>query len=210
MDRLDEIRQIIESGKDGQVSELVGKALDEGHPCTVILDEALLRAMEHVGKRFQAHEIFLPHVLLAARAMKKAMEQLRPLLTAVGHEARGRIAIGTVAGDIHDIGQNLVGMMLEGAGYEVEYLGHDCSAESFVEAARKGAQVIGLSALLTTTMPAMPETLKALEAAGLRDKVKVLVGGAPVDQAWADEIGADGYGSDAASTVNLVNEMVAR
>ena len=207
MNRLDEIRQALESGKDGRVAQLVQEALSEGTAPTVLLNEGLLLAMEKVGKRFQAHEIFLPHVLLAARAMKKGMELLRPGLVEAGHEARGIVAMGTVAGDIHDIGQNLVGMMLEGAGYEVRYLGHDCAPAAFVEAAQDGAQVLGLSALLTTTMPAMPETLAALEAAGLRAKVKVLVGGAPVDQAWADEIGADGYGSDAASTVDLVNGL---
>ena len=208
MEILQEIKEKLAAGKSADVTSLIEKAIADGCDCGDILNNGLLESMEEVGKRFQEHEIFLPHVLLAAKAMKKGMEVLRPKLVGAGVQPRGKIAIGTVAGDIHDIGQVLVGMMLEGAGFEVDYLGNDVAVEKFVEAAREGAQVLGLSALLTTTMPVMKSTIKALEEAGLRDKVKIMVGGAPVDRDFAKEIGADAYGPDAVASVEIAKSFI--
>jgi len=173
-----------------------------------ILDEGLVAGMEVIGRRFSKNEIFIPEVLFAAKTMKAAMALLEPELVKAGVEPIGRLLLGTVKGDLHDIGKNLVGMMLKGAGFEVIDLGTDVSPDRFVEQAKaKKVHMIGMSALLTTTMPAIEQTLKALKTAGL--PVKVLVGGAPVTQAYADKIGADGYAPNAAEAVDVAKRLVA-
>jgi len=195
-------------GQAPKVKELVQQAVNEGVQPKEILSEGLIAGMSVVGERFKKNEIYVPEVLIAARAMHAGMDILKPLLTAAGVKPKGVVAMGTVKGDLHDIGKNLVKMMVEGAGFNVVDLGVDVLPEKYVKAARDGAQVIGLSALLTTTMPSMKTTIDALTAAGLRDSVKVMVGGAPLTQAYADEIGADGYAPDAASAADLVNELI--
>ncbi len=184
-------------------------ALAAGLPAEVILNEGLITAMGEVGDRFEQGDYYLPEMLVSAQAMKSSLALLRPLLAERKIEAIGRVVLGTVQGDLHDIGKNLVGMMLEGAGFEVVDLGVDVAPEKFVSAA-SGAQVVGLSALLTTTMPGMQRVVAALQEAGLRDRVKVLVGGAPVTQDFADEIGADGYSADASSAVRKVKALLSR
>ena len=181
--------------------------LEAGIPAETILNEGLVAAMKEVGRRFEAGEYFLPEMLVSAQAMKASLVLLRPVLTERKVAWTGRVVLGTVQGDLHDIGKNLVAMMLEGAGFEVIDLGIDVPPERFVQAA-SGAQVIGLSALLTTTMPAMSRVIGALREAGVRDQVKVLVGGAPVTQVFADEVGADGFSPDASSAVRKVQELL--
>jgi 5-methyltetrahydrofolate--homocysteine methyltransferase len=186
------------------------QALDEGvQPMTLVTD-TMVPAMDEAGRRFEAEEYFVPELLLAARAMKAAMALIRPLLVASGAKSAGRVAVGTVKGDLHDIGKNLVASMLEGGGFEVLDLGADVAPEKFIEAVKeKGAQVVCLSALLTVTMPAMKTTIEALKQAGVRGSVKVLVGGAPVTAQYASEIGADGYGENANSAVALTRKLLA-
>jgi 5-methyltetrahydrofolate--homocysteine methyltransferase len=175
-----------------------------------LIHRYMIPAMDEAGKRFECEEYFVPELLLAARAMKGALELLRPLLAASGAQPAGRVVIGTVKGDLHDIGKNLVSSMLEGGGFEVTDLGADVSPAKFVEAVRNtGAQIVCLSALLTVTMPAMKTTIEALQQAGLRDRVKVLIGGAPVTEQFAREIGADGYGANANVAVALARQIVA-
>ena len=187
--------------------EITKAAISENMPPEKILNEGLIAGMNIIGTRFKKNEVYIPEVLIAARAMKMAMEILEPKLVAAGVKPLGKCAIGTVQGDLHDIGKNLVAMMLKGAGFEVVDLGVDVSPEKFVEKAKtSGVQVIGMSALLTTTMPAMEKTVKAIKDAGL--KVKVMIGGAPVTQAYADKIGADGYAGDAASAVDLAKTLL--
>jgi 5-methyltetrahydrofolate--homocysteine methyltransferase len=182
--------------------------IEGGTDIATILNEGLIAPMDVVGERFSAGDLFSPEMLKAAQVMKTGLEILKPHLTAGQSRSKGTVVIGTVKGDLHDIGKNLVAMMLEGAGFEVVDLGVDVSSESFVKAAmEKNAGVIGLSALLTTTMPAMDKTVKAVKEAGL--SVKTIVGGAPVTQAFADTIGADGYSADAAGAVKLVKQIVA-
>jgi len=195
-------------GQAPRVAELVKEGIDEGVSPGDILSEGLIAGMSVVGERFKKNEIYVPEVLIAARAMHAGMNELKPLLSASGVEPKGTLAIGTVKGDLHDIGKNLVMMMMEGAGYEVIDLGVDVSPEKFVEAAKEGVQIIGMSALLTTTMPNMKTTIDAIMAAGIRDTVKVMVGGAPLTQNYADEIGADGYAPDAASAVDTANTLL--
>ncbi len=173
-----------------------------------VLEQGLVAGMNVVGAKFKANEFYIPEVLLAARAMKGAMEVLRPLLAETGVKPVAKIAVGTVKGDQHDIGKNIVAMMMEGAGFEVTDLGINVGPDKFVEQAKEGARILLMSALLTTTMPAMKANIEALKAAGLRDKVLVMVGGAPVTQAFADEIGADGYSDDAASAVEKARELL--
>ncbi|MBP5093901.1 MAG: corrinoid protein [Abditibacteriota bacterium] len=173
-----------------------------------VLEKGLVAGMNVVGAKFKANEFYIPEVLLAARAMKGAMEVLRPLLAETGVKPVAKIAVGTVKGDQHDIGKNIVAMMMEGAGFEVTDLGINVGPDKFVDQAREGARILLMSALLTTTMPAMKANIEALKAAGLRDKVLVMVGGAPVTQAFADEIGADGYSDDAASAVEKARELL--
>ena len=200
--------QLVLEGKRDELVNRVQAALDGGIPAGDILQNGLIAAMGEVGKLFEEGEYFVPEMLIAARAMKAGLVILQPLLVDSGVESAGKVAIGTLKGDLHDIGKNLVGMMLEGAGFEIVDLGTDVEAEQFVAAAKNGADVIGLSALLTTTMPSMEGTIKAIEAEGLRDKVKVIIGGAPVTSAYAEKIGADGYAPDASQAVSLAKSLI--
>ena len=198
---------IIKGDQDTAI-EITKAALGEGMTAKTVLDDGLVAGMDVVGVRFKKNEIYIPEVLIAARAMKSAMGILEPELAKAGVEPIGKFMIGTVQGDLHDIGKNLVGMMLKGAGFDVIDLGVDVSAEKFVEQAKAtGTDLIGLSALLTTTMPGMEKTIKALKDAGI--SAKVMIGGAPVTQGYADKIGADGYSADAASAVDMAKKLVA-
>ena len=187
------------------------EALAENVDPLVLVTKHMVPAMDEVGRRFECEDYFVPELLISARAMKGALELIRPLLAAQGAEPLGRVAIGTVKGDLHDIGKNLVASMLEGGGFEVMDLGADVSPDRFVEAVKeKGANVVCLSALLTVTMPAMKTTIEALRSAGVREQVKVLVGGAPVTPQYATEIGADGYGENAISAVSLARQLLGK
>jgi 5-methyltetrahydrofolate--homocysteine methyltransferase len=187
----------------------VKKALEEGTKPDVILNEGLIKAMDEVGKRFESGEFFVPEMLIAARAMKTGVAILGPLLVNSGVKPIGKVVIGTVAGDLHDIGKNLVGLMLEGAGFEVVDLGTDVSSERFVAAVRdEKPSLLGLSALLTTTMSGMTEVIQKLTENKLRDMVKVFIGGAPVTQTFADQIGADAYADDAAAASRKAKELL--
>lgn len=197
------------AGKIDEVVDLTREALDGGAAPSDILDQGLLAGMDVVGQRFKAEEMFIPEVLRCAKCMHGAMEILRPLLAETGAESIGTLIIGTVKGDLHDIGKNLVGMMFEGAGFNVVDLGIDKEPQVFVDAIKEhNAKLIGMSALLTTTMPKMGETINAIKEAGIRDQVKILVGGAPITAAFAEEIGADGYASNAASAVDKGKELI--
>jgi 5-methyltetrahydrofolate--homocysteine methyltransferase len=204
-----QIYAAVVEGDATQVKAGVQAALDRGAPAEEILQQALIPAMEEVGKLFEEGEFFVPEMLIAARAMQGGLALLKPHLISDGVKAAGKVAIGTVKGDLHDIGKNLVAMMLEGAGYEVQDLGVDVTPEAFVKAVQNGAQVIGMSALLTTTMNNMQHTVAALNAAGLRQQVKVMVGGAPVTEAYARQIGADAYAPDASSAVRMARSLLA-
>jgi len=204
------IKQAVIEGDDKQVATLTRRALDEGVSAETVLNDALIVGMGEVGELFEQGEYFVPELLLSARAMQGAMEVLRPLLSASSYEPLGKVVMGTVQGDLHDIGKKLVAMMLEGSGFEVIDLGTDVSPERFVETVEEsGAQVVGLSALLTTTLPAMEATVSALREAG-PVKVKVMIGGAPVTSAFASSIGADGYAADASSAVALARRLVGK
>ena len=196
------------NGKAQEVAELTKKALDDGVPPGEILNGGLIKGMGVVGERFKNNEFYVPEVLIAARAMHAGMDILKPALAESGVQPIGTVLLGTVKGDLHDIGKNLVAMMLEGAGFEVIDLGIDVPPEKFVEAVKAGGDVIAMSALLTTTMTAMKVTLDALEEAGVKDKIKTMIGGAPVTQNYADEIGADGYARDAASAADKAKELM--
>lgn len=207
---LNDISKALQRGKAEKVSELVKQALNEGVTPKNILEEGLIHGMSIIGKQFKKNEVYVPEVLIAARAMHAGMDILRPKLVETGVKNIGKVAIGTVKGDLHDIGKNLVKMMLEGGGFEVIDLGTDVSVDKFVEAVKVDQpDIVGMSALLTTTMVNMPEVVKALEAAGLRDKVKIMIGGAPITQNYADQIGADSYSPDAASAVDNAKTFVA-
>lgn len=209
MSLLDDIRTQLIDGHHQQVSALTQTALAGGVKAEEILNQALLPGMEVIGERFRAHEVFLPAVLLAARAMHAGLDLLRPHLEGGSIPSRGTVVIGSVEGDLHDIGKNLVGIMLRGGGFNVVDLGHSVSPDRFVAAAREhNAAVVGMSALLTTTMPVMARVVQALKAAGLGG-VKTVIGGAPVSDAYAQEIGADGYGYDAASATQIVRGWLA-
>ena len=197
------------SGNAPEVQRLTQKAIDENVPPADILEKGLIAGMDVVGKKFKNNEFYVPEVLIAARAMKAGMVLLRPVLVESGIKPRGKIVIGTAKGDLHDIGKNLVAMMLEGAGYEIIDLGTDVTAENFLQTARENnAQIVGLSALLTTTMIGMHQVVDLIKKEE-GDKIKVIIGGAPVTQEYADEIKADGYASDAASSVDLVQSLLA-
>jgi 5-methyltetrahydrofolate--homocysteine methyltransferase len=203
------IYQGVLDGDRESVVSAVQEAIAAKVPAEKILKEGMMTAMAEVGRLFEEGEYFVPELLIAARAMQGGMELLKPLLVAADVEPVGKIVIGTVKGDLHDIGKNLVGMMLEGAGFEVTDLGSDVDAEKFVEAIKStNAQIVGMSALLTTTMSNMPSTIEALKAAGLRDNVKIMVGGAPLTKAFADQIGADGYAPDASQAAKLALSFV--
>jgi corrinoid protein of di/trimethylamine methyltransferase len=185
------------------------EALAEGADPLDMISGYMVPAMSEVGRRYECEEYFVPELLLAARAMKGSLELIRPLLSARGVEPAGRVVIGTVKGDLHDIGKNLVASLLEGGGFEVVDLGSDVTPEKFVQAVKdRNANIVCLSALLTVTMPAMKTTMEALKSAGVRDRIKVMIGGAPVTQQYADEIGADGYGENASVAVNLARRLV--
>jgi len=205
---LEGIKESLIKGDANKVKELVEAAVNEKTPVGDILNQGLIAGMNVVGVKFKNNEFYVPEVLIAARAMHAGMGIIEPILAESGIEPIGKIAVGTVKGDLHDIGKNLVIMMLKGGGFEVEDLGIDVPDEKFVEVAKKGVQLIGLSALLTTTMPAMKTAIEALKTAGLKDRVKVMIGGAPITQAYADEIGADGYSPDAASAVDKAKELI--
>ncbi len=209
----DVLAQISDAVIEGNVEDMVDlteEALDDGLTAQEILDKGLMAGMDYVGVEFKAGNMFVPEVLRSAKTMQTAMDILKPLLAEAGVKRTGRVLLGTVKGDLHDIGKNLVGMMCEGAGFEVKDLGKDITPEQFVaEIKNYQPDILGMSALLTTTMRAMGHTIKALEEAGLRDKVKVMVGGAPVTQSFADQIDADGYASNAASAAELAKKLVA-
>jgi len=204
MELLNEISALVQKGKAKDVKVLVQQAIDQGVPAEQILEEGMLSAMGIVGEKFQKNEIFVPEMLVAARAMNAGVELLKPLLISSDVKAKGRVCIGTVQGDLHDIGKNLVRMMLEGKGLEVVDLGTDVAPATFVEKAiEHDCQVICCSALLTTTMGVMRDVVKAAEDAGIRNKVKIMVGGAPVTDAFCKQIGADAYTPDAASAADV-------
>jgi 5-methyltetrahydrofolate--homocysteine methyltransferase len=196
---------------EGNFADMVDKtntALEEGLGADEILNKGLMPGMDHVGVEFKAGNMFVPEVLRSAKAMQEAMNIIRPLLSESGSETSGKILLGTVKGDLHDIGKNLVGMMCEGAGFEIIDLGKDVEPETFVDAVKEHKPVIlGMSALLTTTMRAMETTIKALEEAGVRDTIKIMIGGAPVTQDFADQIGADGYAANAASASEMAKQF---
>ena len=208
MVNMSEISENLQKGKSKIVKELVQQALDEGTSPAVILNEGLLYGMNIVGEKFKNNEVYVPEVLVAARAMNAGTQLLKPHLAAEGVSASGKVCIGTVQGDLHDIGKNLVRMMLEGKGLEVVDLGTDVAPETFVQTAiEQNCQVICCSALLTTTMGVMADVVKAAEAAGIRDKVKIMIGGAPVNEDFCREIGADCYTTDAASAADAAVEL---
>jgi 5-methyltetrahydrofolate--homocysteine methyltransferase len=195
-------------GDQNTAVDITKKALDEGTAAKSVLEEGLIAGMDVVGVRFKKNEVYIPEVLIAARAMKSSMEILEPELVKAGVKPIGKFVVGTAQGDLHDIGKNLVAMMLKGAGFEVVDLGVDIPPDKFVEQAKDAdTQLVGISALLTTTMPAMEKTINALKEAGI--SVKVIIGGAPVTQGYADKIGADGYAADAASAVDVAKSLVA-
>jgi len=199
---------IIEGDRDA-VTEHVMEAVDAGLSAEVILKQGLVPAMSEVGRMFEEGEYYVPEMLIAARAMQSGLAILKPLLIASDVKATGKVVIGTVQGDLHDIGKNLVGMMLEGAGFDLVDLGTDVQADQFVQAVRDHQpDVVAMSALLTTTMPSMKKTIDALNQAGVRDSVKVIIGGAPVTEEYATDIGADGFGADASRAASLANELV--
>jgi 5-methyltetrahydrofolate--homocysteine methyltransferase len=208
MQSFDTIYQAVIEGDLPTVREGVDVALQAGLPAGQILQHGLIDALAEVGRQFEAGDLYVPEMLISARAMQSALEMLKPHLFESGVQAFGRVAIGTVKGDLHDIGKNLVAMMFQGAGFEVEDLGVDASPEAFVEAVRNGAQLIGMSALLTTTMGKMEATIQALEQVGLRGQVRVMVGGAPVTQEFANRIGADAYAPDASSAMRVARSLV--
>jgi 5-methyltetrahydrofolate--homocysteine methyltransferase len=206
---LEQISSTVIKGDLDEIADLTEDALDEGLAADEILNKGLMPGMDHVGVEFKAGNMFVPEVLRSAKTMQISMDILKPLLAESGAKMVGKVLLGTVKGDLHDIGKNLVGIMCEGAGFEVEDIGRDVAPEGFVEAITKfEPDVVGMSALLTTTMRAMESTIKVLKEAGLRDKVKIMVGGAPVTRAFADQIGADGYASNAAAAADLAKKFV--
>ncbi len=208
MANLKALADAVIKGDQSAAVQITKAALEDGTPPKSILNEGLIAGMDVVGASFKKNEIYIPEVLIAARAMKMAMEFLEPELVKAGVKPIGKFLIGTVQGDLHDIGKNLVAMMLKGAGFEVIDLGVDVGPDKFVEQVKtQGVHVVGMSALLTTTMPGMEKTIRALKEAGV--SAKIMIGGAPVTQGYADKIGADGYAADAASAVDMVKSLVA-
>jgi 5-methyltetrahydrofolate--homocysteine methyltransferase len=209
MPDLKELYEAVVSGNAKATQAITQQALADGVDPLKLVNEHMVPAMDEVGRRFEANEYFVPELLISARAMKAALELIRPLLTARGDKPVGRVAIGTVKGDLHDIGKNLVASLLEGGGFEVIDLGVNVTPEKFIATVNeKQANIIAMSALLTTTMPSMKTTIDALKQAGVRTKVKVLIGGAPITQKYADEIGADGYSENAVGAVALAKKAV--
>jgi 5-methyltetrahydrofolate--homocysteine methyltransferase len=206
---LSELSTAIIEGNLEEIADLTQDALDEGLNAKQILDQGLMPGMDHVGAEFKTGNMFVPEVLRSARTMQASMELVKPLLAEAGAKMAGKVLLGTVKGDLHDIGKNLVVMMCEGAGFEVKDIGKDIGPETFVEAVKEfEPDVVGMSALLTTTMRSMEHTVKALEEAGVRDKIKIMIGGAPVTQDFSDQIGTDGYASNAASAADLAKKLV--
>ncbi len=206
---LTQLSAVVIGGKFDEAHALTEQALAEGVDPQTVLNQGLMPGMDYVGVEFKAGRMFVPEVLRSARAMQSGMDVLKPLLAAAGAKMKGKVLLGTVKGDLHDIGKNLVAMMCEGAGFEVKDLGKNIEPEAFVaEVKAFGPDVLGMSALLTTTMRSMEHTIKALEEAGVRDRVKVMVGGAPVNQAFADKIGADGYASNAVAAAEMAKRFV--
>ena len=211
MQDLQALHNAILTGDATAAKNIAERALAAGADPLKLVNDYMIPAMDEVGRRFECSEYFVPELLISARAMKAALDLIRPMLVARGEETAGRVVIGTVKGDLHDIGKNLVASMLEGGGFEVIDLGVNVSPEQFVTAVReRGAQIVAMSALLTTTMPSMKNTVEALKHAGLRDKVKIIVGGAPITDKYAKEIGADGYSDNAPSAVELARKQLAR
>ena len=207
---LKELYEAVLSGDAKTAHATTKQALADGVDPLNLVNDYMVPAMDEVGRRFESNEYFVPELLISARAMKSALDIIRPLLTARGDKPAGRVAIGTVKGDLHDIGKNLVASLLEGGGFEVIDLGVNVTPEKFIETVReKDANIVAMSALLTTTMPAMKTTIDALKQAGVREKVKVLIGGAPITQKYADEIGADGYSENAVGAVALAKKAIA-
>jgi 5-methyltetrahydrofolate--homocysteine methyltransferase len=203
------IKQAVVAGKHNEIEVLVQKAIDDNVELSMIINKALIGAMDIVGGKFAANEIFVPEMLVSAMTMKKGLSIIKSLVTDIPSETKGTILIGTVKGDLHDIGKNLVIMMLEGAGFNVIDLGINMNVEKVIEkVAELKPDILGLSALLTTTMPEMQKVIKVLEDAGLRNKVKVMVGGAPVDSKFSEKIGADGYGKDAGDAVQVAKRLL--
>jgi 5-methyltetrahydrofolate--homocysteine methyltransferase len=208
---LEKISTTVIEGDLDEIEDLTEDALDDGLSADEILNKGLMPGMDYVGVEFKAGNMFVPEVLRSAKTMQTAMDILKPLLAESGIAMVGKVLLGTVKGDLHDIGKNLVGMMCEGAGFEVRDIGKDVAPEDFVEAVREHEpDIVGMSALLTTTMRAMESTIKVLEEAGVRDKVKIMIGGAPVTQAFSDQIGADGYASNAAAAAELAKKLVGK
>ena len=211
MDDIKPLYEAIVNGDARAAKAITDKALASGMDPMKIVTDFMVPAMSEVGSKFECNEYFVPELLLSARAMKAAMEPIRPLLTAAGTQPVGRGVVGTVKGDLHDIGKNLVAAMLEGGGFEVIDLGVNVSPEQFIQSVKeKNANIVAMSALLTTTMPAMKTTIEAMKQAGMRDKVKVLIGGAPITQKFADEIGADGFSESAAGAVALARKATGK
>jgi len=205
----EQIADEVIKGQADSVKELVNQALSENISAEDVLNNGLVAGMNVVSEKFKNNEFFIPEVLVSARAMTAGLDILNPLLAEANVKSKGKVVIGTVKGDLHDIGKNIVGMMLQGAGYEIVDLGADVPKEKFIEYTQKeGANMVGMSALLTTTMIYMKEIIQGLKDAGLRDNVKVIIGGAPVTQAYADQIEADGYAPDAASAIDLAKDLL--
>ena len=206
---IDDLKNAVELGNRPSAEALTRRALDAGHDPALLIRDALIPAMAVVGEKFKCGEYFVPELLVASRAMRTCLDLIRPVLVPGTFQTIGRVVIGTVRGDLHDIGKNLVKIMLEGAGFEVIDLGVDVAPERFVEAVREHhPQIVGMSALLTTTMMSMPATIQALQAASLREQVKVIIGGAPITETFANEITADGYGADAYTAVELAKRFL--
>lgn len=209
MSTMEELVQAVVAGNEAEVKKFTQAAIDEGIKPLSIINDGLIEGMNIVGPRFRDGEMFVPEVLMCARAMGEGVNMVKSLLVDGELVSKGKIILGTVKGDLHDIGKNLVGMMLESNGYDVFDLGVDIPPEEFIESAKeKGADIIGLSAMLTTTMPAMKETIDSFAEAGMRNDVKIIIGGAPITQSYADEIGADGFASDGASAADLIGTLL--
>jgi len=206
--QIQKVYDAVLAGDLANIETEVDSALRSGLSAEIILNQGLITAMDEVGRRYEVGKYFVPEMLISARAMKAGLGFLNPFLVESGVEPVAKVAIGTVKGDLHDIGKNLIAIMLEGAGFETKDLGVDVPIEKFVDAAERGADILGLSALLTTTMPQMPLVIEALQDAGCRDKVKVIIGGAPVTQAYADQIGADGFAADASSVAPMARLLI--
>jgi 5-methyltetrahydrofolate--homocysteine methyltransferase len=207
-----ELKSLFDAVVNGEIQSVeknMRAALEAGIPAQKILDESLILAMSEVGRLFEAQEFYVPEMLSSAKAMQAGLVILKPILASSGGQSSSKVAMGTVKGDLHDIGKNLVIMMLEGSGFKVVDLGVDVPPEKFVQAVRDGAQLVGISAMLTTTMLNMKDTIEALKEAGMRDQVKIMVGGAPLTQSFADQIGADGFSQDASSAARKAKELLA-